>query len=239
MPITLSAEKREAIGRDNWKNRAAGLVPAVVYGSNIQPKNVAVDRRALTVAFNEAGESTLVDLTVNGDQPVKVLIQDLQFDPLTLETIHVDFRAVDLTKEITANIKLNFIGEAPAVKELGGTMVHALVEIEVRALPTALVHSIDVDVTKLKTFEDAVKISDLILPAGITLVDDLNDTIAVVAPPRSEAELAELDKAVEGDVTAVEVEKKEKKEGDEAEGEEAAAPAEEKKAGEKKTNEKK
>jgi large subunit ribosomal protein L25 len=215
MSITLSAEKRELAGRKNWQTREAGAVPAVVYGPNTQPQSVAVDRKALAVVFRQAGESTLVDLNINGNQPLKVLIQDLQYDPLTSEIIHADFRAVDLTKEITADIKLHFVGEAAAVKELGGTMVHALDKIKVRALPTALVASIEVDVSKLKTFEDSFKISDLVLPAGITVVDDANQTIAVVAPPRSEEELAALDKAVEMDVGAVEKVEKEKKEGEE------------------------
>jgi large subunit ribosomal protein L25 len=204
----------------------------VIYGPATEPKSVSVDRKALLLAYRAAGESTLVDLSLDGGKPLKVLIQDLQYDPLTSEIIHADFRAVDLTKEITANIKLHFVGEAAAVKELGGTMIHALDEIEVRALPTALVHSIDVDVSKLKTFDETIKVADLVLPSGITLVDDLNETIAVVAPPRSEEELAELNKAVEVDVTAVEVEKKEKKEEEEAA--EGAAPTEEKKIEEKK-----
>lgn len=223
MSLTISAEKRAVVGRKNWQTRAAGVVPAVVYGPNIKSQSVAVDRKTLVSVFREAGESTLVDLTVNGGQPLKVLIQDLQYDPMTSEVIHADFRAVDLTKEITANIKLYFIGEAPAVKELGGIMVHAVDEIEVRALPTALVSKIEVNVAKLKTFEDAIKIFDLVLPPGVVVVGDLNQTVAVVAPPRSEEELAELDKAVEVDVTAVEVEKKEKKEGTE-EADSSASP---------------
>jgi len=214
MSITISAEKRVVIGRDNWKTRADGFVPAIVYGPAMEPKNVSVNRKALVVAFREAGESTLVDLVINGDQPVKVLIQDLQFDPMSSEIIHADFRAVDLTKEIVAKIKLEFIGEAPAVKELGGTLVQALNEIEVRALPQSLVHLIEVDISKLKTFDDAIHISDLTLPAGIAAVDDLGDTVALVSPPRSEAEMAELDKTLEIDVNAVEVAKKEKKEGE-------------------------
>jgi len=238
MSISISAEKREVVGRDNWKTRAAGAVPAVVYGPNMEPKSVAVDRKALFSAFREAGESTLVDLLINGDQPLKVLIQDLQYDPMTSEIIHADFRAVDLTKEITANIKLHFVGEAPAIKELGGTMVHALVELEVSALPTALVSSLEVDISKLKTFEDSFKVSDLVLPAGITAINDSNQTIALVAPPRTEAEIADLNKAVEVDVGAVEVEKEKKKEGEEAvEGEEKKV--EEKKDDKKKDNKKK
>jgi len=228
MSITISAEKRVVIGRDNWKTRAEGFVPAVVYGPAMEPKNVSVDRKALVLAFREAGESTLVDLVVNGDQAVKVLIQDLQFDPMSSEIIHADFRAVDLTKEITAKIKLEFIGESAAVKELGGTLVQALNEIEVRALPQNLVHLIEVDISKLKTFDDTIHISDLTFPTGVAAVDDLGDTVALVTPPRSEEEMAELDKALDIDVNAVEVAKKEKKEG------EAEAGTDEKKTDDKK-----
>jgi large subunit ribosomal protein L25 len=216
MSIAISATKREANSHANYIARGAGFVPAIVYGPGFEPKNISVDRKALIVAYKQTGESTLVDLEIAGEKLVKVLIQDLQFDPLSSEIIHVDFRAVDLTKEITAKIKLRFVGEAPAVKELGGTFVHALDEIEVKALPTALVSSLEVDISKLKTFDDAIRISDLVLPAGITAVDDLNETLAVVDPPRSEEEMAELSKAVDIDVNAVEVAEKEKKEGEEA-----------------------
>lgn len=220
MSISITAEKREALGRDNWQNRAAGQVPAVVYGPKTEPKNITVNTKTLIKVFKEVGESSLVDLIINGEQPLKVLVQDLQFDPLSGEVIHVDFRAVDLTKEITAEIKLEFIGEAPAVKELGGTLIHALDEIEVKGLPQALVASLTIDISKLKTFNDVIRISDLALPEGITAIDDLEEAIATVAPPRSEEEMAELSKAVEIDVGAVEVEKKEK-EKDEATDEKA------------------
>ncbi|MFH1253117.1 MAG: 50S ribosomal protein L25 [Candidatus Uhrbacteria bacterium] len=230
MSISISANKREIIGRANNKSRLAGLVPAIVYGSNMQPKNISVDRKALTTAYKEAGESTLIDLVVEGDQSLKVLLQDLQRDPLLGEIIHVDFRAVDLTKEIITEIKLRFIGEAPAVKELGGTLVHTTDEIKVRALPAALVASLEVDISKLKTFEDAVRISDLVLPAGITAVDDAEDTLAIVTPPRSEAEMDELNKAVEHDVAAVAVAEKEKKTDEKAaDGKEEKEKKEEKK----------
>ena len=118
MSIPLSATKRQIGNNVIYQGRAAGLVPAVVYGSGIEPKNVFVEIRNFVSVFKEAGESTLVDLNIEGEPMVKVLIQDLQRDPLSSEIIHADFRAVDLTKEITAEIKLRFVGEAAAVKEL-------------------------------------------------------------------------------------------------------------------------
>ncbi len=224
--ISLQATKRDIKGRKNYALRGNGRVPAVLYGAGQTPTSVAVDRKAFASAFKQAGESTLVDLVIDSAAPVKVLIQDLQTDPIYNEIIHADFRSVDLTKPIEAEVKLHFLGEAPAVKELGGTMVHAEDTIRVKALPQNLVPSIDVDVTALKTFDDAVRVKDLVMPNGVEVVDDAEMTLALVEPPRSEAELAELDKAVEMDVGAVEVAGKKEKEGEEGaeEGGDAKAP---------------
>ena len=224
--ITLQANTRTQVGRKTYQMRGEGIVPAVLYGAGTpEPKSIAVNRKALAAAYKQAGESTLVDLVVDSGSAVKVLIQDLQVDPIYSEIIHADFRSVDMTKPITAEIKVHFIGEAPAVKELGGTFVEAKDTIEVKALPKDLVASIDVDISLLKTFEDTVRISSVVFPPGITPMDDGSITLALIEAPRSEEEMAELEKAVEIDVTAIEVAgKKEKEEEAAAEGE-AEAPA--------------
>jgi hypothetical protein len=124
------------------------------------------------------------------------------------------------------------VGIAPAVKELGGTLVQSLEEIEVMSLPDALVHEIEVDVTKLVTFDDVIRVKDITIPAGIEVKSSLEQAVASVQPPLSEAELAALDSAVDADVSKVEV-LTEKKEEAPAEGAEAA-PAADKKDSKKK-----
>ncbi|MBI4598853.1 50S ribosomal protein L25 [Candidatus Uhrbacteria bacterium] len=212
--LTLAASTRTVRGRKNYAARAAGQVPAVFYGVGTEPRMIALDRKVLLQTFRQAGESALVDLVIDAAAPVKVLIQDLQYDPLYHELIHADFRSVDLTKLVTAEIKLHFVGEAPAVKALGGTLIYAHDAVEVEALPQALVPSIEVDISGLKTFENVIHLSDIPFPPGVTPKEPPETTIVVVAPPRSEEEMAALDKAVELDVNAVEVAKKEKKEGE-------------------------
>ncbi|MEK9130890.1 MAG: 50S ribosomal protein L25 [Patescibacteria group bacterium] len=224
--IVLNATKRTDIGRNNFAARAEGQIPAVVYGSDIQPQSVSVESSAFSRTLRSAGESTIVDLTVEGTkEPIKVLIQDVQRDPVRSNVIHVDFRQVNMLKLIEAKIPLNFIGDSAAVHALGGTLIKSLEEIEVRCLPSKLVHQIDIDVSVLKTFEDAIHVSDLVVPEGMEILTEGNYTLATVEAPRSEAEMAALDAAVEVDVTAVEVEKKGKEE-EAAEGAEGEAPAE-------------
>jgi large subunit ribosomal protein L25 len=237
MPI-LQAQPRDLKGRKNFALRIEGKVPAVVYGAGVKPLDIAVDRAILTRLFSTTGESTLIDLQVAGaKQGQPVLIQDLQYDPLRDEIIHADFRAVDMNKPIEAEVKLRFVGESAAIKGLGGTLVRSLESLKIRALPKDLISVIDVDISKLVTFDDAVHVADLAVPAGVEILEDGHVSVAVVMQPRSEEELAELNKAVEGDVSAVEVlaEKKETEE----EAAEGAEPAAEPKKEEKKEEKKK
>lgn len=230
--LTLKAASRTLRGRKTNQLRAEEQVPAVVYGAGIDPKNVTIDRGEFTRLYKKAGESTLVELQIEGEKPLNVLIHDLQFDPMRDEVTHADFRAVDMSKKIEAEVKLVFVGESMAVKSLGGTLVHPMDTVLIRALPKDLLSEIKVDISALATFEDTVAIKDLPVPEGVEIMEEMNQTVALVEPPRSEEEMAALDKAVEMDVTAVEKveKKKEEEEGEEgAEGTPAAEKKEEKK----------
>lgn len=222
--MTIQAKPRIVSGRKTNQMRAEGTVPAVVYGFEIQPTNVELSRSDFDRLYKNAGESTIIDLSVDGASH-PVLIQDIQRDPLTGFAIHVDFRRINLSEKVEATIELEFVGAAPAVKELGGTLVHALDEVEVSALPAALVRSIEVDVSSLATFDDVIRVADIKVPEGIEILNEADETIVLVEAPRSEEELAGLDEAVQADVSAVEVltEKKEEPADGEAKSEEKKA----------------
>ncbi len=216
--LTLDAVKREEVGRKNYAARLEGKVPAIVYGSEIQPQSIAIDETAFGRVLKQAGESTIIDLMIDG-KPIKVLIQDVQRDPLSSAVIHADFRQVNMSKPIEAGISLKFVGDSAAVHALGGTLVKSLEEIEVRCLPSKLVHELEVDVSVLKTFDDAIKVKDIVVPEGMEVLTDAEFTVATIEAPRSEEELAALNEKVDVDVTQIEVEKKGKDEAAEAEAE--------------------
>lgn len=222
--IALQAKTRALRGRKTYRLRNEGVIPAVVYGVGIDPMNIEVAHNAFAKVFKTAGESTLVELSVDGGAALHVLIQDAQTDPLRDDFTHADFRTVDMNKKIEAEVKLAFVGESPAVKGMGGTLVHPLDEVRVRALPKDLVSHIDVDISKLATFEDQISVKDLPVPSGVEILEDAEAMVALVAAPRSEEEMAELDKAVEIDVNAVEKVEKEKKAEESAEGTENVEP---------------
>lgn len=211
----IEAKIRTIHGRKTNELRSEGSIPAVMYGFETEPKNIVLDRNAFVKVYNQSGESTVVDLNIEGTSH-PVLIAEIQRNPLTDFITHADFRRVDPKRKIEANIPLKLVGVAPAVKELGGTLLQSLEEIEVMSLPDALVHEIEVDVTSLTTFDHVIRVSDVLVPEGIEVLSDLDQAVASVQPPRSEAELAALDAAVEADVSQVEVltEKKETPEGE-------------------------
>ena len=219
---TLHAESRTTIGRKNYVLRAEDKVPAVVYGFGIEPTNITVDRVAFDKAYTSAGESTVVDLDVAGTVH-PVLIADVQRNPLNDFAIHADFRRVDLTKKIEAKIPLKLVGVSSAVKDAGGTLVQSLEDIEVICLPNALVHDIAVNIGALATFDDVIRVADITIPEGIEVKTEADTAVASVQPPRSEAEMAALDAAVEADVSKVEVTSEKKDEPAPAEGEEPKA----------------
>lgn len=231
MTLNLEAQTRKIIGKKVKDLRRSGLIPAVVYGKDVKPQNLSVQATPFAKLYKEAGESTLIDLKVDSAAPVKVLIQEVQADPLTGSLSHVDFRQIKMTEKIKAEVLLKFIGEAPAIKELGGTLIKGIDKIEIECLPGDLVHEIEVDLSVLKTFEDRIHLKDLKIPAGIKVLSDINATVASAEAPLTEEQLkAELETPIEEKVDAVGVVEKEKKEGEE----EAAAAAPEEKKEEKK-----
>jgi len=223
MSYLLNAVSRALKGE---KVRAEGILPAVIYGVGSETKSLSLSYVDFEKLFREAGEASLIDITIDGKDEGKVLVHEVQYDPVKGQMIHVDFRRIDMNKPITATVELVFVGEAPAVKELGGTLVHNVSEIEIECLPKDLVSHIDVDLSSLKTFDDVIKVKNLVLPAGFAVVGAHDeDALATVIPALTEEEIKAMEEESKtADISKIEVAGKEKKE----EGE--AAPAEEKKA---------
>lgn len=215
--IALQAKPRIVSGKQVSQLREKGILPAVVYGHGVDTRSIEVEAGVFEKVLKKAGESSLVDLTVDGAATVRVLIQEVQRDPLLSRVTHIDFREVNMKEKLEATIQLRFIGESPAVKGLGAILVRNLTEVKVRCLPDALVHEIDVDLTGLKAFGDHLKVSDIKVPEGIEMLSDENDSVVVINEPISEAELAAMDAKPVEDVTQVKVAEKEKKADDETE----------------------
>lgn len=204
MQLLLSVHRRETRRKGIAAIRRQGRIPGVMYGHGTANEVLDIPLLPFQRVWQAAGESTLIDVAIDAEPPVKAIIQDIQYDPATGSILHVDFHQVNMKEKIDVHVELAFVGEAVAVKELGGTLVKDRDSIDVECLPQDLVKSITVDISCLKTFDDVIRVADLSLPQGLTLKTGSEDLVAHVEPPRSEAELAELETAVEEDVSKVE-----------------------------------
>ncbi len=213
--IKLALQKRDGKTKPK-KLRLKNVLPAVIYGRGIESKSVMADYNAFHKAIKAAGESTLLDLEIEGDGTVKALIKDWQVDPISNRYTHVDFYQVNLKEKLKTEIALNFVGESPAVKEQGGSLIKTLDSVLVECLPTDLVHAIDVDVTMLRTFDDMITVKDLKIPEGIHVLENPDETIAKVEAPMTEDQLKALEASAVADVTAIKTEAEEKKAAEEA-----------------------
>lgn len=221
--INLSAKLREEVGKKVKKFRKEGMVPAVVYGEKTDNKNLWVDGVELRKVYENAGENTIIELGIGEKDKAEVLIHDIQRDPLSGDFSHVDFFQVQMDKKIESEVPVEFVGDAPAVKEMGGTLVKSLDEISVRCLPADLPSQFEVDLSALKTFDDYVKVKHLPISEKVEILLDPETIITSVSRPRSEEEMEALDEKVEEDVSKVEgVEKEEESAEEEGEKKEEA-----------------
>ena len=211
--IKLDALLRSEKNGKPKKVRADGFAPAVIYGPGVKTRSLKIKKLDFERVFKQAGESNLIDLTINKEEPVKVIIKDIQKNVVKQGVAHVDFYQVDISKKITAEIPLNLIGESKAELELGGTLVKNMDSIEVQCLPGDLVDHIDVDLSKLDNFGDAVRVADLALPSGMAATSEPDKVVVSAIEPRKEEEKPKEE--AEEEAPVAEGEKDEKKKEDE------------------------
>ena len=215
----IKADERQVVGKKVKKIRQAGQIPAVLYGHDFKNLNLALNLHDFLRIYKEAGTSNLIDLKIDDKDSVKVLFREPDFDAISNQPIHLDIYKVKMSEKLTTEIPLSFINESAAVLELEGNLVKNFDALEVECLPNDLVSEFEVDLSLLKTFDDTIKIADIKIPETIEVKADPEEVVALVMPPRSEEEMAELETEVIEDVEAVEVEEKAKEDEEVAEGE--------------------
>ena len=187
----LNVNSRAAVGsRAVRRLRRSGRVPGVLYGGGSEPVGFDADERELRHALASSG--AVLDLSVDGKAPTPVVLKDAQRHPVRGETVHVDLLRVKLDEAISAVVPLELTGvdDAPGVKE-GGVLEQITRELNVEALPTAIPESIVHEVGDMQIGETIV-LGALTPPEGVTLLDDLEETVvATLSPPRLQTEAEE------------------------------------------------
>ena len=210
----IEVQPREGLGKGAVRAlRRQGLIPGVVYGHNFGPIPVQVELEELKrLLHHESIESMLIRMKLNGREET-VMIKEIQRHPVTYDILHVDFHRVSLTEEVTTRVPIELVGESIGVKE-GGILEFLLRELEIKCLPTEIPEHITIDVSRMR-IGDSLRVGDLELKEGITVLDDPDTVIVLIAAPVVREEIEEVEEAEEAEEEEPELVGEEKEEEEE------------------------
>jgi len=209
--ITIKAEHRSVTGKKVRNLRLEGWVPGVAYGPHMDAVPIQVARKELVEAYRKVGTSALFGLLLERQKVARpAIIREIQRDSLSLEILHVDVELVDLNRPITTHVPILLTGKSPVVEQGLSVLTHGVDEVEIRALPTAVPASLSVDLAVLTQPDQSVRVSDLVVPEGVSILSEPATVIVYATSIRrlEEAEARAEAKAAEeaGVVAAVEAE---------------------------------
>ena len=184
---TLSVQPRTVLGKKVSNLRRQGITPIHIYGAGQEPQALQVDSLILRRVLTHIGRNRPVEVMTEGSSDRSLaFVREIQFHPLTLDVLHVDFFRVDAAATTTIDVPLELAGDSPAT-HLGGSLIQNLHTVTVEARPLDVPGSIQVDVSVLDNFDKVVRVSDLTAPEGVTILTDGEQMIAHVAAPVGEA----------------------------------------------------
>jgi large subunit ribosomal protein L25 len=186
--LSLKAKNRTAIGNIGKKFRKIGILPAVIYGFNIdKPVNVSLAYNDFEKVFRSAGSTTVLDLDVEGKQ-YQTLVHDLQYHPVRDTFIHIDFLSVNLKKVVQAEVPLIFVNIPAPVKQDGAVLNKSIESVTVNCLPDSIPHSFEIDLSQIVNPEDVIHVRDIKTPKGVTLENESDVVASVIFVNEGDAE---------------------------------------------------
>lgn len=198
--VSLAATSRRETGKGSARSlRREGKVPAVIYGHGREPQPLSIEVKAVDKLLGIiGGETVLVDVEIDGGNPVKAIVREVQRNPVRrADVIHLDLYAVLADELIDVEVPVHVIGTAEGVRNQGGVLDLHLHRVTVRCLPADIPEHIEVDVNAL-TVGTAIHVHELAVPKGATIMNDPNVSVVGVLAARVEAEPVPVE-AVEGE----------------------------------------
>src|SRR5690349_13675598 len=198
--MQLNATPRQKLGKRSRRVLREGKLPAIVYGHNTEPTPITLDKLEFQKVFVKSGRTHLVDLAIDG-RTEKVLVRDIQVHPRRLGPIHVDLYQVNLQEKIQVEVPVHLTGESAPVKQGDGDILHPLHAVRVECLPSDIPEAFEVDITSLEGIDAEIRVQDLNVPKGVTVLDDPEELVVKIVHKR-ELKVEEEVPAAEGVVQA-------------------------------------
>ena len=177
--VIINATKRTVIGKQVGVLRRAGKLPGVIYGHKMAPIAILMDLKEATRVLNTTTSSSVITINLEGTE-YAALVREKQRDYLKNRFLHIDFQAVSQTEKIRTKINIEIVGHAPAVKDYNGVVVDGVMSIHVEALPKDLPERFVVDLSGLKNIGDSITLRDIEIPAGVEVLDPLDEMIVLI-----------------------------------------------------------
>ncbi|MGH7573573.1 MAG: 50S ribosomal protein L25 [Longimicrobiales bacterium] len=195
----LTAHTRTGTGKGRARKlRSDGRIPAVIYGHGEATRSLSIDAHEFDRLRAEVHvENTIIDLTIDGERPLKTLVRDVQMHPSRGHVLHLDLYQIHAGVAVTVEVPIRLVGVSPGVRG-GGIMQHAMVALEIRCLPDNIPGIIEVDISQLE-IGDSIHVGDIALPDGVEAEVDAHRSVCSVmaptvtaAPAEEAAEVAEV-----------------------------------------------
>ena len=196
---TVKLDPRTVTGKKVRQLRRQGVIPVHLYGADMEPSNLQVDGLTLNRLLIQVGSNIPVSVEVEDQETENIcFVREVQRHPVTEEVIHVDFLRVDITRTVSAEVPLTLTGTSPAVSDMAGTLLQNVQSLSIEALPMDMPAEIPVDISVLVDFDTTLLIGDVEVPGNVTVLNDPEDTLVSVAPPRLEVETYDDEELEEG-----------------------------------------
>src|SRR5207245_10663459 len=182
--MQLKASPRQTLGKRSRRMLREGKLPAIVYGHNTEATPITLDKLEFQKVFLKSGRTQLVDLVLDGDRTEKVLVREIQTHPRRLGPIHVDFYQVNLQEKIEVEVPVHLVGESAPVKQGDGDVLQPMHSIRVECLPSEIPEAFEVDLTPLDEIDAELRVSDLKVPAGVTVLDEPGELVVEIVHTR-------------------------------------------------------
>jgi large subunit ribosomal protein L25 len=203
--LTLTAEKRDMLGKRNRFLRRQGITPTHLFGHNIESQALQCDTVELGRIIAHAGATRLISLKIAGEkQPKGVFIREIQRDVISKQLLHVDFYQVKMGEKMEVEVPVVLVGEAPAMKEKGRMLAHSITSLHIECLPDKVPPQIEVDISILEEIEQAIHVKDIVLDPDITVHTDPEQLVVKVA--EAVVKVEEVEEVVEEEEAAAEAE---------------------------------
>jgi large subunit ribosomal protein L25 len=183
--VVINATKRTVIGKQVRALRRESKLPGVIYGTKVDPIAITMELKEATRILNTTTSSSVITLNLEGVE-YAALVREKQRNIMKNRFIHIDFQAVSQTEKIRAEVNIEVVGTAPAVKDYNGVVVEGITKVNVEAFPQDLPERFVVDISNLKEIGDTISLRDVSIPAGVDVLDDLDETIIAINNPAAE-----------------------------------------------------